>query len=106
MFPLSDHSSDIIRALEQQMKKAGVKIHLGSRVKTASCGKKKRTQMQRSPESSWITEKRSGANRYWLPLAVNSYPSTGSTGDGYRMAKREWSYRNGSAAVAGAAGDG
>lgn len=32
MFPLSDHSSDIIRALEQQMKKAGVKIHLGSRV--------------------------------------------------------------------------
>ena len=33
MFPLSDHSSDIIRALEQQMKKAGVKIHLGSRVK-------------------------------------------------------------------------
>ena len=50
MFPLSDHSSDIIRALEQQ--------------------KKKRTEMQESPESSWITEKRSGANRYWLPLAV------------------------------------
>lgn len=69
MFPLSDHSSDIIRALEQQMKKAGVKIHLGSRVKRLLV-EKKRTEMQESPESSWITEKRSGANRYWLPLAV------------------------------------
>lgn len=69
MFPVSDHSSDIIRVLEQQMKKAGVKIHLGSRVKRLLV-EKKRTEMQESPEFSWITEKRSGANRYWLPPAV------------------------------------
>ena len=69
MFPLSDHSSDIIRALEQQMKKARCEDSSGKPVKRL-LWKKKRTQMQRSPESSWITEKRSGANRYWLPLAV------------------------------------
>ena len=79
MFPMSDHSSDIIRALEQQMKKAGAfKEYAGEfwtvETKLARSQrflwKKKRTEMQGSPESSWITEKRSGANRYWLPLAV------------------------------------
>ena len=33
MFPLSDHSSDIILALEHKMKELGVKIHLKSKVK-------------------------------------------------------------------------
>ena len=72
MFPLSDHSSDIIRALEQQMKKAGVKIHLGSRVK--------RLLVEKEEDGSYkgvTAEVQDG----------NSYPSTGSTGDGYRMAK-------------------
>ena len=33
VFPVSDHSSDVIRALEQQIKKNKVCIHLNSRVK-------------------------------------------------------------------------
>ena len=69
MFPLSDHSSDIIRALEQQMKKAGVKIHLGSRVKRLLV-EKEEDGMQGSPEFSWKTEKRSRGIRYWLPPAA------------------------------------
>mgnify|MGYP000635875065 CR=1 FL=1 len=32
VFPCSDHSSDVIRALERQMKKYGVRIHLKSQV--------------------------------------------------------------------------
>ena len=33
VFPQSDHSSDIIRALERELKKAGAKIHLHTTVK-------------------------------------------------------------------------
>ena len=32
VFPVSDHSSDIIRALEKELKKAGVQIHLNTKV--------------------------------------------------------------------------
>lgn len=39
MFPLSDHSSDIIRALEQQMK--WCEDSAGKPGKTASCGKRR-----------------------------------------------------------------
>ena len=33
VFPQSDHSSDIIRALERELKKAGAKVHLHTAVK-------------------------------------------------------------------------
>ena len=33
VFPQSDHSSDIIRALERELKKAGAKVHLHTTVK-------------------------------------------------------------------------
>ena len=33
VFPVSDHSSDIIRALERELKKAGAQIHLHTEVK-------------------------------------------------------------------------
>ncbi len=32
-FPVSDHSSDIIRGLERELKKAGADIHLRTEVK-------------------------------------------------------------------------
>ncbi len=34
VFPVSDHSSDIIRGLERELKKAGAHIHLRTEVKT------------------------------------------------------------------------
>ena len=38
VFPVSDHSSDIIRALEQRMQAAGVKVHLHAEAeKTVRC---------------------------------------------------------------------
>ena len=36
VFPVSDRSSDIIRGLERELKKAGVHIHLRTEVKTVS----------------------------------------------------------------------
>ena len=86
MFPLSDHSSDIIRALEQQMKKAGVKIHLGSRVKRLLVEKEEDGNARITGIQLDNGEKIRG-EQVLVATGGNSYPSTGSTGDGYRMAK-------------------
>ena len=86
MFPLSDHSSDIIRALEQQMKKAGVKIHLGSRVKRLLVEKEEDGNARITGIQLENGEKIQG-DQVLVATGGNSYQSTGSTGDGYRMAK-------------------
>lgn len=85
MFPQSDHSSDIILAMERRMRQLGVKIHLKTRVKNL-----------------WLEETEEGVRAAGLVLEDGariagdavlmatggiSYPSTGATGDGYRMAK-------------------
>lgn len=67
VFPLSDHSSDIIATLERAMKKAGVKIHLHHEVKSL--------------------EELKGFDSIIVATGGMSYQSTGSTGDGYRFAK-------------------
>ena len=82
MFPLSDHSSDIIRALEQQMKKAGVKIQLGSRVKRLLVEKEEDGNARITGIQLDNGEKIRG-EQVLVATGGNSYPSTGSTGDGY-----------------------
>lgn len=81
VFPVSDHSSDIIRALESQMKKNGVTLKLHSEVK----------QVLTSEEKACGVELTDGSKFYGDSVIVAtgglSYPSTGSTGDGYRFAK-------------------
>ncbi|MBS6195616.1 MAG: NAD(P)/FAD-dependent oxidoreductase [Clostridiales bacterium] len=95
MFPQSDHSSDIILALERRMKELGVKIHLNSRVKrvlTEQNGQEAVTG-EKVTNSARITglELENGTQilgeRVLIATGGNSYPTTGSTGDGYRMAK-------------------
>lgn len=81
VFPVSDHSSDIIRALERRMKAAGVQIHLHTEVKKVVS------------EDAEITgvELRDGtffpADDVIVATGGLSYQATGSTGDGYRFAK-------------------
>ena len=69
VFPLSDHSSDIIATLERAMKKEGVKIHLHHEVKSLDDLKQK------------------GFDSIIVATGGMSYQATGSTGDGYRFAK-------------------
>lgn len=82
VFPASDHSSDVIRGLEREMERLGVRIHLHSEVKR-------------------IETKDAGFDRLFLSdgkeikgdaciVATGglSYRTTGSTGDGYRFAER------------------
>ncbi len=79
VFPVSDHSSDVIRALNARLGKNGVKVLTGYEV----CGLEKRGD-------TFLIKLRSGktVESDTLVLATGglSYPSTGSTGDGYGFA--------------------
>lgn len=82
VFPLSDHSSDIIRAMEARMRQLDVKIHLKSRVEEL-------VMAEGGIEGCRLTN---GAfiEGDCLIVATGglSYPSTGSTGDGYTFARQ------------------
>jgi len=67
VFPLSDKSSDVTRALEHMLREAGVEVRLNSRV----------------PSLLPLLEK--GA--VVVATGGASYPITGSTGDGYAFAR-------------------
>ena len=81
VFPVSDHSSDIIKTLQHAMVKKGIRITLNTEVKRllvtdgAVCGVE-------------LTDGRKmAADAVVVATGGISYPSTGSTGDGYRMAE-------------------
>ncbi|MGN0334168.1 MAG: NAD(P)/FAD-dependent oxidoreductase [Lachnospiraceae bacterium] len=69
VFPVSDHSSDVIAALERAMRKAGVSIHLNHEIHS----------LDELAEFDSVIVATGGY----------SYQSTGSTGDGYRFAKEK-----------------
>ena len=81
VFPLSDHSSDVIRALEQGLRQNGVEIRLNTKVKNIlkdnGCAAGVRL-------AGGDTVK---ADKVIVATGGMSYPSTGSTGDGYRFAR-------------------
>ena len=80
VFPVSDHSSDIIRALERELKKAGAQIHLHTEVKEVCTQDQKVTGVLLSDGTFFE------ADTVVVATGGLSYPSTGSTGDGYRFA--------------------
>ena len=81
VFPLSDHSSDVIRTLEEEMKRLGVKIRLNTSVKKIEAKDGHFTGVVLSDG------KKVSGDACVVATGGISYPSTGSTGDGYRFAK-------------------
>ena len=80
VFPVSDHSSDIIKALESSLRKNNVDIHLNTKVSRVL-----------ARDDSVIGIEISGgkkifADKVILATGGLSYPTTGSDGDGYRFA--------------------
>ena len=79
VFPVSDRSQSVLEALQKAMRREGVTVRT-SRVKEiltadgAACGV--RTEKE-TIESKWVI----------LATGGLSYPTTGSTGDGYKMAQ-------------------
>ena len=83
VFPVSDHSSDVIKVLENQLKKQKVCIHLNSRVKTLDIRDKKVCGV--------VLENGCTVPADYVIVATGgmSYPVTGSSGDGLRFAKEQ-----------------
>ncbi len=81
VFPVSDHSSDVINGLEREMKKLGVKVHLNTKVKSVE-GNEEGFRGIVLSNGEKVT-----ADACIVATGGCSYQPTGSTGDGYRMAE-------------------
>lgn len=84
VFPVSDKSSDVIRALSDEMNRLGVRVHLREEVEELAV---------RDGRAAGIRLKKTGkivgADAVIVATGGLSYPTTGSTGDGYRFAKAQ-----------------
>lgn len=90
VFPVSDHASDIIRTLENVLKKRKVDICLQTEVKSVLTVKKADgTDHEQTTVCGLELRggRRGKADAVILATGGLSYPATGSTGDGYRMAE-------------------
>lgn len=81
VFPISDHSSDVIRALEREMKKVSVKVCLNTEVKSVEAEKGKFNKVVLKDTTTQT------ADACIVATGGLSYRSTGSTGDGFRFAE-------------------
>mgnify|MGYP004487329663 FL=1 len=81
IFPTSDKSMDVLNALLKTLKKLNVKIKTNTKVKEIL--------VQENTVCGVITEnnEKIEAQKVILATGGKSYPATGSTGDGYEMAK-------------------
>ena len=81
VFPVSDHSSDIILALKRAMEKGNVDVRLNAGAESLLI------QDGRIAGVKLETGESISANAVIIATGGVSYPSTGSTGDGYRFAE-------------------
>ena len=80
VFPVSDHSSDVIAGLTRELQQLGVQIHLHTSVKNI-VGKERFEYMEL--HNGQVIE----GDACIVATGGFSYQTTGSTGDGYRFAK-------------------
>ena len=81
VFPVSDHSSDVIAAFSRELKSLGVAVSLHTEVRELLCEQDKVCGVLLT------NGKKMKADAVIVATGGISYPSTGSTGDGYRFAK-------------------
>ena len=88
VFPVSDHSSDVIAALTRELKKRNVEILLGEQVKELLTDDIQGEDRQLAVVGVILLNGRKlMADKVIIATGGISYPTTGSTGDGYRFAK-------------------
>ena len=100
VFPVSDHSSDVIATLTKALKEVGVEVKLYTRVtkliteeyydengETVIADKKTGTRKQVIKGVVLDDDTTIKADAVVLATGGISYPSTGATGDGYRFAE-------------------
>lgn len=82
VFPQSDHSSDVLRTLEKELKNQKVKVHLQTRV-CRICAENGRFHSIELADGSRVQ-----ADACIVATGGLSYQTTGSTGDGYQFAEK------------------
>ena len=80
IFPVSDHSSDVIKALIKMLEEKKVEVRTDSEVKTL-------TKKENGFEIGLKGGKKLECDAVIVTTGGVSYPATGSTGDGYRFAE-------------------
>ena len=80
VFPASDHASDVIRTLQDDLKKNGTEVRLNCEVKNVLADEGRVTGVLLS------SNEQIRADNVIVACGGLSYASTGSTGDGYRFA--------------------
>lgn len=81
VFPQSDHSSDVIKTLEKEMKRQGVQVHLYTKVENVISENGRFTSLKLA-DGSCVQ-----GDACIIATGGLSYQSTGSTGDGYAFAE-------------------
>jgi len=112
VFPVSDHSSDVIKALRQRLEKLGCEILYKSEIKellaedmpcetdeflsednSKDNGKNKKSKKKKGYEKFVTGVKTGDGKKYFFDSVIVatggvSYPVTGSTGDGYKFGRK------------------
>ncbi|MBQ7955380.1 MAG: NAD(P)/FAD-dependent oxidoreductase [Lachnospiraceae bacterium] len=86
VFPVSDHASDVIFALQRCMKELGVEVNLHTPV-TEICLKKNEDGKDKVSGVKLKNKDFVEADSVIIATGGLSYPTTGSTGDGYEFAE-------------------
>ena len=86
-FPLSDHASDVTAALKRRMTTLGVKIRLNTQVTDIELADKADSFIVRAKDMLNGKTALYSADKLIIATGGLSYPSTGSTGDGFDFAE-------------------
>ena len=81
VFPVSDHASDVIAVLKRRMEKEGVEVRLNTAVSGILTEDSEVKGVRLSDGTTLL------ADKVIIATGGLSYPTTGSTGDGYRFAE-------------------
>lgn len=82
IFPVSDHSSDVIRALSREMDRLGVEVRLNTEIDTIIIEENEIKGVRLKKQKTEL------ADSVIVTTGGYSYQTTGSTGDGYAWAKK------------------
>ena len=82
VFPVSDHSTDVIDALRRKLREYKVQVHLNTEVSKVEAKDAKVTSVWLAGEKKLFP-----ADAVLVATGGISYKTTGSTGDGYRFAE-------------------
>lgn len=86
IFPVSDHSQDVLNALIKKLNSLKVQIRTNAKVKKILI--EEVDEVKRAIGVILENEEKIEADKIILATGGKSYPATGSTGDGYEMAKQ------------------